>query len=203
MDQENDQENEQENKPEVTMEQVLERMAALEESNVQLKEVNASLYSESKARKQKLKDYKTTVESERETQLEDDKNWKDLLQIEKAKRLENESELKNTRKTVLQKELNFKVASMAKDAHDVSDIIASLPKDLISIDEDNLSIAGVSEAVNHVRESKPWLFVKEAKSGMSSARPDGTSGKQNYSDLDDAGKDAIFHRALEGLVLPI
>lgn len=199
MDQDNDQEKETV-KPKITMEQLIERMSALEESNVQLKEVNASLYSESKARKQKLKDYKANVESEKETQLEDGEKWKDLLQLEKAKRLEGENELKSTRKTVLQKELSFKVASMAKDAHDVSDIIASLPKELISIDEDNLSVSGISEAVNHVRENKPWLFVKETKSGMSSARPGEVPTKTTYDDLDDVGKDAIFAKALEGLV---
>ena len=92
------------------------------------------------------------------------------------------------------------MASVAKDAYDVNDIISALPKDTLSIDEEGLSVSGVDEAVNFVRENKPWLFQKENKSGMSSARPTSETGKKGYEDLDTNEKDALFRKALEGLM---
>lgn len=172
---------------------MLARMEKMEASNSRLLE-------ESKTWKTKYRDLNNDVESKQKADLEKTENWKDLLEIEKNKRSEYEMQLKETRKSVLQKELNFKVASVAGDAHDVNDIISSLPRDLISIDDESLSVDGVNEAVNYVRENKPWLFHKETKSGMTSSRPEGSTGKQNYDDLDSSAKDALFAKALETMV---
>ena len=79
--------------------------------------------------------------------------------------------LRDTEKKALKKDLNFKVASLAKDAHDISDIISVLPKEMLAIDEESQTIGGIEEAVNSVRANKPWLFNTEKKSGMTSQRP--------------------------------
>jgi len=149
---------------EIDVKLLMERMEKLEATNSRLLE-------ESKANKSKYQGLKSEVEAKEKEQLTDNEQWKELLEIEKNKRSEFETQLKETKKTVLQKELNFKVASSAKDAHDVTDIINALPRDLISIDDENLSINGVDEAVNKVRELKPWLFDTDKKSGQASGRP--------------------------------
>jgi len=173
--------------------EILARMEKLESTNNRLLE-------ESKMWKTKYKGLSSDVEQRQQQELEKTENWKDLLEIEKNKRSEYETQLKETKKAVLQKELNFKVASLAKDAYDVSDIINNLPKEMISIDEESLSITGVDEAINFVREKKSHLFAKEKRSGMSSARPNGDNGKQTYEDLSVAEKDDMFSKALESLV---
>lgn len=150
--------------PELELEAIMARMQKLEDTNMRLLE-------ESKSNKGKYQGLKTEVEEKEKSQLTENEQWKELLDIEKNKSSQYETQLKDTRKSVLQKELNFKVASLAKDAHDVNDIIGALPKDLISIDDDALTINGVDEAVNKVRENKPWLFVTETKAGMPSSRP--------------------------------
>lgn len=179
--------------PEVDVEALVARLEKLEGSNNRLLE-------ESKTWKSKYRTLSGDVEAREKAELEKTENWKDLLEIEKNKRAEYEMQLKDTKKSVLQKELGFKVASFAKDAHDVNDVISSLPKDLLSIDEESLAVSGVSEAVNHVREHKPWLFMKEQKSGMSSARPHGQPEKKTYENSSADEKDAMFRAALEGLI---
>jgi hypothetical protein len=179
--------------PELDIAAIMARVEKLEGSNGRLLE-------ESKAWKSKYQGLSHDVEAKQKADLEKTENWKDLLEIEKNKRSEFESQLRETKKSVLQKELGFKVASIAKDAHDVNDIISSLPKDMIAIDEESLTVSGISEAVNYVREAKPWLFNKENKSGMSSARPEGVAGKQTYDELSNDDKDAIFRKALEGMI---
>lgn len=179
--------------PEVDVEGLIARLEKLEGSNSRLLE-------ESKTWKSKYRNLATDVEAKEKAVLEKNENWQDLLEIEKNKRSEMEVKLKDTKKSVLQKELGFKVASYAKDAHDVNDIISSLPKDLLTIDEESLVVTGVSEAVNHVRESKPWLFMKESKSGMASARPNGQPEKKTYENSSVEEKDALFADALTQLI---
>lgn len=170
-------------------------MARLE----QMEKTNERLLEESKAWKQKYKGLNSEVEQKQRADLEKTENWKDLLEIEKNQKMELKNQLVDTRKAVLQKELNFKVAKVAGDAYNVDDVISSLPRDVLAIDEENLSVSGVSEAVNYVRENKPYLFQKDNKSGMSSARPKGESGKKTYEDLSETEKDQMFGNAVSEL----
>lgn len=165
------------NKPELDVNALMARMEKMEQTN-------ARLLEESKSHKNKYQGLRNEVEEKEKAALTENENWKELLEIEKNKRSEYESRLKDTKKTVLQKELNFRVASLAKDAYDVGDIISALPKDMISIDEENLSINGVEEALNFVREKKPYFFNTETKSGMASGRPavDLSSADENLTD---------------------
>lgn len=151
---------------EVDVAKLMERVERLEASKNRVEE-------ESKSWKSKFQGLAKTVEDEKRVKLEETENWKELLEIEKNRRSDYEVQLRDTKKAVLQKELNFKVASLAKDAYDVGDVINSLPKDMIEINEEDLSINGISEAINSVRESKPHLFQRENKSGMTSSRPSG------------------------------
>lgn len=175
-------------KPELDVETLMARMQKMEDTN-------ARLLEESKNNKQKYQGLKSEVEEKEKHSLTENEQWKELLEIEKNKRSEIEVALKDTRKSVLQKELNFKVASIAKDAHDVGDIINALPRDLISIDDEALTINGVSEAVNQVRETKPWMFATETKSGMPSARPVMGNVKQELTD------EEVFSKAFETGIL--
>jgi hypothetical protein len=172
---------------------LLVRLEKLEGSNNRLLE-------ESKTWKSKYKGLSSDVEAREKAELEKTENWKDLLEIEKNKRSEYEMQLKDTRKTVLQKELEFKVATMASDAIKVTDVINALPRDMLTIDDEGLSISGVEEAVNHVRENNAHYFKSDNKTGMSSARPNGVTGKKTYDEFSNEEKDLAFAKALEGLI---
>ena len=152
--------------PEVDVAALIARMEKLEATNNRLLE-------ESKTNKAKYQGLRTEVEEKEKAQLTESENWKELLEIEKNKRSDFETQLKNTKKTVLQKELQFKVAQLAADTKKgyLDDVMRNLPQDLITIDEESLTVAGVEEALNVVREKKPDFFKSEIKSGMTSGRP--------------------------------
>ena len=160
----NDAQTEQPMTPELDVSTLMARLEKLESTN-------ARILEESKSHKSKYQGLKSSVEEKEKAQLTENEQWKELLEMEKNKSSEFESRLRDQSKMTLKKEINFKVATLAGDAHDVNDIISALPKDLISINEEELSVNGIDEAVNSVRDSKPWLFKQESKSGMASGRP--------------------------------
>ena len=140
----------------------------------QLESSNGRLLDESKNWKEKYQGLKTSVDSEQETKLAENEQWKELLEIEKNKVHELSGKVKNLTTTSVQKDLQFKVASLAKDAYNVDDVITSISRTgLLEIDNETGSIARIEEAYNKVREEKPYLFNTSKKSGMSMGSPDG------------------------------
>lgn len=151
-------------KPNPELEAIKAQIKKMEDSN-------ARLLEESKGYKSKYQSLKAEVEGSEKIKLTENEQWKELDEINKNEIHKLTERLKITEKKALKKDLNFKVAAVAKDAHDVNDIINALPKDLLKIDEEDQTINGIDEAVNSVRTSKPWLFNTEKKSGMTSKRP--------------------------------
>lgn len=146
----------------------------LEAIKAQIKKMedsNARLLEESRGYKSKYQSLKTSVETTEKTKLTENEQWKELNEIKENEIHALNERLKNSEKRALKKDLNFKVAAIAKDAHDVNDIISVLPKELLTIDEENQTISGIDEAINQVRTNKPWLFNTEKKSNMTSQRP--------------------------------
>ncbi len=123
--------------------------------------------------KSKYADLRDNVEKENESKLTEKENWKELLDIEKTKRIDLESSNKQIKTQALRKELNFQVAKHAGDAFDVDDVISALPRDIISIDNDNLEVANVAEAVSLLKQKKPWLFDTRKSTGQIPNRPVG------------------------------
>jgi hypothetical protein len=136
-----------------------------------MEDSNARLLEESRGYKARYQSLKENVENSEKAKLTENEQWKELLEIERNKSSEFQNKLKETNRMVLQKELALKVSTLCNDAYNVQDIINNLPKDLINIDEENLSISGLEEAVNVVRQSRQYLFNTEKKSGMTSQRP--------------------------------
>ncbi len=136
-----------------------------------MEESNARLLEESKGYKAKYQGLKANVENTEKAKLTENEQWKELNELKENEIHKLNERLRDTEKKALKKDLNFKVASLAKDAHDISDIISVLPKEMLAIDEESQTIGGIEEAVNSVRANKPWLFNTEKKSGMTSQRP--------------------------------
>lgn len=180
------------NKPQVNVDDLVSRMEALEQTNKRLLE-------ESKHNKEKYVNLRSEVEQKEKVKLEESENWKELLEIEKNEKFELASKLKQYKKDSIQKDLQFKVASLAKDAHDVSDVIRSLPKEMLSIDQETGSISGVEEAYNTVRQQKPYLFDTQRKSGMTADRPQMPKDKTLDEQIEE-DPNAIWKSALEDLL---
>jgi hypothetical protein len=156
--------------PEIKSEQELNPILLKEELD-RIKQTNERLLQESKEYKNKYSSLKTSIDGETKKKLEDEKDWKTLLEKERTSNSELSENLIKMKKQTLRKALDFEVAKYAKDAYDVEDVIASLDKESIKIDEDNLAILGVEEAVNALRTKKNYLFNSNKKPAMVDDRP--------------------------------
>lgn len=140
-----------EQKQEIDVDALMARLEKLESTN-------SRLLDESKTNKSKYQNLRSEVDTQERVKLEESENWKELLDIEKNKAFELQEQNKKIKYNVLQNKLNYEVARQCPTAYDVTDVIGSLPKDLLQIDEENLKIDGIREAVEHVMKSKPHLF---------------------------------------------
>ena len=165
-----------EEKPTVDVDSLMKRVEQLESSN-------SRLLDESKTWKEKYQGVKTQKQKEEEAKLTENEQWKELLEIEKNKVHELSSKVKNLTTTTMQRDLQYKVASLARDAYNVDDVVTAISKTgALDIDKDSGSISGVEEAYNRVREEKPYLFNTAKKSGMGSNRPDDMIPKEKSLD---------------------
>lgn len=171
---------------EVKEAEVNPELEAIKAQIKKMEDSNARLLEESKGYKAKYQGLKSTVEENEKNKLTENEQWKELNELKENEIHKLTEQLKATESKALKKDLNFKVASIAKDAHDVSDIISALPKEFLKIDDENQTIDGVEEAINAVRTKKPWLFNTEKKSGMASQRPvvDNTPAADDRSNED-------------------
>ena len=179
-------------KPNVDMDQVMERLSQLESS------YNRVL-DESKNWKSKYRTLRDQVEQDQTKKLEESENWKELLEIEKNKAHEMSQQLTHFKKETLKQKIHFEAAKYAPDAFDIDDVINNLPRDMVSIDEESLTVKGVGEAIGLIKEKKPWLFNTKKSHGMATERPVGENGRPTYDELSSKDKDDLFIKALNQL----
>jgi predicted nuclease with TOPRIM domain len=111
-----------------------------------------------------------------------------------------EGENKSLKTTSLSNQLRVEVTKYAGDAYDVEDVVRSLPKDVMRMDEESLSFSGVQDAVSMVRELKPHLFNTRPVTGMASGRPEKEVPREKtWEDLSGAEQDAALVDALKAL----
>jgi len=168
---------------EVTLESLQLQMKALSAQNTKLETTNERLLTESKSNKTKWQLLRDEQETAENTKLSDQEDWKTLVtKLKGEKKVENEKFQALKAKT-LRKTLDFEVARWAKDAHSVDDIIHSLPSTMVDINEETFSIEGVQEAVNFLRDEKPYLFSKSQVPGTVNNRP--TTEKPKVKELSE------------------
>lgn len=176
----------------------LDVKAVLERLN-QLEQTNARLLDESREYKTKYKGLRTEVETKEKEKLEAQENWKELLEMERNKNFELHEKFKMTKKQTLKQKLNFEVARHAQGAFDINDVITALPQDIIEIDEENLEVKNVDQAVAFVKEKKPYLFNSKQSVGMVDGRPKAETGHVSFEQLDVHEQDRLFKEALARL----
>lgn len=155
---------------------------ALQEEMTNLKQTNDRILEESKQNKDKYRTLRADVDKKESAVLEESESWKELYDREKDTSFGLSEKLQTQTKIILRKELNFQVAAEAGDAHDINDVINALPKDIISIDKDSMEVKNVKEAVNLLKQKKPWLFDTKKSAGMPSGRPISDIGKPSQED---------------------
>ena len=156
-----------------TVEELSEQLKQFQEKVSQLTSTNERLLTESKQNKEKYQSVKAETEREKEERLRAEGKWKEALEITENKLFEKDKSIKQVKQAALSKEINFQVAKYASNAHDLGVILNSLDRNILSINEDDLNVSGVEDAVNKLREEKPFLFKTKVETGMVESRPNG------------------------------
>lgn len=177
-----------------TLEELQEALTKQQALIDQLSSSKERILAESKDYKSKYSELRTTVEAAEKAKLEESENWKELLEREKNEKFELQEKWKNLRQQTVKANLQFKAAQLAADAWNIDDVINSMPSDAIEIGED-LSVAGIENAINAVREAKPYLFKQEQAASMVSSNPGGKPKAPDWKSLSVDEKAALFMEA--------
>ncbi|ARP57264.1 scaffolding protein [Bacillus thuringiensis] len=132
-------------------------------------DVKAKLAEYEKAEEERKKQEMTEIE-----RLQAEKEEADKKALEASEAAQKAQEKANTRI------LNTEIKSMARalDANDPGDVLALLDKSTIQLDE-NGNYQGVEEAVNALKESKPWMFKKVVGADAAGGANPGTNPRAN------------------------
>lgn len=181
--------------PTIDVEALAKRVEQLESSNNRL-------LDESKSWKEKYQGLKGNVEKENEAKLTENEQWKELLEMEKNKVHDLQSKVKNLTTTTMQRDLQYRVASLAKDAYNVDDVVTAVGKtQMLQIDSETGSISGIEEAYNAVRSEKPYLFNTAKRSGMDAGRPEDMTPKEKSIDEQIAeNPNDVLGQVLKGII---
>lgn len=132
-------------------------------------DVKAKLAEYEKAEEERKKQEMTEIE-----RLQAEKEEADKKALEASEAAQKAQEKANTRI------LNTEIKSVARafDANDPGDVLALLDKSTIQLDE-NGNYQGVEEAVNALKESKPWMFKKVVGADAAGGANPGTNPRAN------------------------
>ena len=163
--------------PEISDERLKELEEAAEKAKA-LEGTNARLLEESKKNKEKADEALNKISEAEKAKLEEEGKLNELLLQERKEKAELEEKFKGRTKAAMKEKVRSEVAKFAKDAHDVDMVLrVNEHKSLLKLNEDELSVEGVEEYVNKVRESHSYLFGKKRM-------PDGEGGGKPPADQD-------------------
>lgn len=136
------------------LEEARARAKALESKSQRLEE-------ESKNFKSRAQEAEAKISEAEKAKLEEQGKLEELLAKEREEKSKIAKTLESRTQGVLREKLRAEISKHAKDAHDPDMLLKVTDhKDLLSINEEELSVAGVEDFVTKVRESKPYLFKK-------------------------------------------
>src|SRR5699024_4611264 len=113
---------------------------------------------------EEIKDLQTEIENRDKQISQLEKSVKDESEIQKE--LEQvKQQNADWQNTYQQSQLNNAIKlAVAKDANDADDVLALLNKEGLELQVDN-TVKGLDDAVNQLREAKPYLFVDNKPTG--------------------------------------
>jgi len=163
---------------EVTLEELQKK---IEEQNALLENLSNSkkrVEEENQKYKKRAQEAEERVSQADKAKLEEENKLHELLKLEREEKEKLFNENKGLKSKSLSKELRAKVAEVAKDAIDVTDILrVAEAKDALRLDEEALTVDGVEDFVTKVRELKPHLFKRHKVNTGESNPPNKENGK--------------------------
>lgn len=151
---------------------------------------------ESKEWKSKYQAAREEMETKEKEELEAKGDLAAMLEREKNEAAKYKQEAADMKRKTLKQTLHYEVARHAKDAHDIADVIHSLPTGMVQMDEESMMFSGVQEAIGKLRQDKPYLFNTGKTVGMADARPSADIREKTFEELSSNEQDALFIDAL-------
>jgi hypothetical protein len=169
--------------PEISEEE-LEKFKAAEQRATDLESSKKRLEDENAKYKTRAQDAEGKLSEAEKAKLEAEGNTQALLDAERAEKVKLQDKIATTNKATMREKLRNEVSKHAKDAHDVDMIIkVTEHKDLLKLDDEALTVDGVKEYVEKVRETHSYLFSKKRMDGGDNTPPSG--GKKEFKTEDE------------------
>jgi len=163
------------------MKTVEELQEELEKERARAKALEANksrIESESKAFKARAQEAESKISESEKSKLEEQGKLEELLATERQEKSDLSKKLEMRTQSVLREKLRSEAAKFAKDAHDIDMLLkVGEYKDLLSINEDDLTVEGVEDFVGKVRETHSYLFKKKTLDETETKRPSKGEGK--------------------------
>lgn len=168
---------------EKTAEELTAEIEALKAEKENLANSKRRVEEENAKVKKRAQEAESKLSDTEKKRLEEENKVHDLLKLEREEKTNLLSKYEGLKSKTLRTALKAEVAALAKDAHDVEDILRVVEaKDALKIDEENLVIEGAADFVTKVRELKPHLFAKKRISSNEDNPPNSENGKGETSE---------------------
>ena len=185
----------------MTEEEIKKLQEDLEAANSREKALEnkaSRLEDESKTFKSRAQEAEGKISEAEKAKLEEQGKLEELLAKEREEKQKISKTLESRTQGVLREKLRAEMSKHAKDAHDVDMLLKITEhKELLSIDEEELSVSGVEDFVGKARESHSYLFKKANLDDTETRKPKGGSGGTTDEDYHKALDAATSRKELE------
>lgn len=153
-------------------EQTIDVQKVMEELKA-LKTTNERLLDESKAWKSKYQTVATEKSTIEKTKLEKEGNFEELLRRTTEEKEAASRENEQLKKQYLRASARSILAEVAKDAHDISDLMRLEEIKAVQYDEGKMEVvrSSVEDFVNEIKVKKPWMFGSVKLPSMTDGKP--------------------------------
>ncbi|WP_057510248.1 phage scaffolding protein [Staphylococcus simulans] len=143
---------------------------------------------------EEIKDLQTEIENRDKQISQLEKSVKDESEIQKE--LEQvKQQNADWQNKYQQSQLNNAIKlAVAKDANDADDVLALLNKEGLELQDDN-TVKGLDDAVNQLREAKPYLFVDNKPTGRTpndGVSPQGGLTQEQFDNMSVVERTDLF-----------
>jgi hypothetical protein len=174
---------------------VMEELKALKASNERL----LTESKDWKSKYQNVSSEKSTIEKAR---LEKEGNFQALLEQEKTEKVNLEKKLKEREKSLLKTQARSLLAEVAKDAHDISDLLRLDDVGIIEYDEENLTVKkeSVEKFYATVKTKKPWMFGEKKLPSTATGYVAKETGAKLPSEMNQAEQLSAMKNSLKNIL---
>lgn len=176
----------------MTEDELKAALAEKEKELENLKGSNERLIGENTKYKTRAQEVESKLSEAEKQKLEDEGKLQERLDLEKRERLNLESKFEQQKSVVLTEKLKAGLAKACPDAHgNAIDLMLNVKehRELLKIDEDNLTVDGVNDFVSKLRETHDFFFNQKKLPETENRTPSGEGLDKPLSDKEQYSKE--------------